>query len=280
MINDKDNAKIFLSRRVPRPFLKWVGGKSQLLGPLTETIPSFTGTYYEPFLGGGALFFELRPEKAVISDLNEELIGCYETVRDEPEALIELLSEYKYDKTFYYEMRERNPNRMDPLHRAARMIYLNKTGFNGLYRVNSKGIFNVPMGRYKDPLICDQKNLRECSNVLKTVTISCRPFEMVLQDAIPGDVVYFDPPYIPLSNSAYFTAYEKSGFGMENQRLLADVFAELDKKGVSVVLSNSDVPWIDEAYGVFNIRRVEATRMVNSNAKRRGKIGEVLVTNF
>lgn len=260
--------------------MKWAGGKSQLLGPLTDILPSFSGTYHEPFLGGGALFFALRPERAVISDLNAELISCYETVRDETEALIELLSSYEYDKTFYYEMRARDPNQMTRLHRAARMIYLNKTGFNGLYRVNSKGIFNVPMGRYKKPLICDPNNLRGCAIVLKTVTIACRSFEKVLEEAIPGDLVYFDPPYIPLSRSASFTAYEKNGFGMENQRFLADVFAKLDKKGVLVILSNSDVSWIDDGYRQFNIRRVKASRMVNSNSKRRGKVGEVLVTNF
>ena len=266
--------------RIPRPFLKWVGGKTQILHTLLDTIPRFGGTYHEPFLGGGALFFQLRPDKAVISDLNEELINCYEMVRDDPEGLINLLSEYIYDKKFYYDMRQKNPLEMSGLHRAARMIYLNKTGFNGLYRVNSKGIFNVPFGRYRNPLICDEANLRGCAVALKTARIECRSFESVLDVAQKGDLVYFDPPYIPLSKSAYFTAYEKGGFGMANQELLSRVFSELDQKGVFVILSNSDVPWIDDAYQPFNIRRIKALRMVNSDSSRRGKVGEVLVTNF
>ena len=279
-MTSSESEKKFRRKRIPRPFLKWAGGKSQLLGPLLDTLPVFSGTYHEPFLGGGALFFELRPENAVISDLNDELISCYKTVRDETEALVNLLSTYKYDKAFYYETREKNPNRMSALHSAARMIYLNKTGFNGLYRVNSKGIFNVPMGRYKNPLICDPENLRECSRILRNTTIACRSFEMVVDDAKSGDLVYFDPPYIPLSKSSYFTAYEKGGFGKENQHLLAEVFTALDRCGVMVMLSNSDVPWIHEAYKPYNIRRIEASRLVNSNSTRRGKVGEVIVTNF
>jgi DNA adenine methylase len=267
-------------RRVPRPFLKWAGGKTQLLTTLIDNLPAFDGTYHEPFVGGGALFFALLPEEAVLSDRNQELIDCYKTVRDQPEALIEALQKYKYDKESYYKTREISPDHLSLIDRAARMIYLNKTGFNGLYRVNSKGGFNVPMGRYSNPVICDADNLRACSVALKTATLKCRSFEMVVDDTQKGDFVYFDPPYIPLSRSASFTAYEKNGFGMKNQQLLAEVFAELDKKGVLVMLSNADVPWIDEHYRPFNILRIQANRAVNSNVAKRGKVGEVLVTNF
>ena len=267
-------------KRIPRPFLKWAGGKTQLLPELMQRLPHASGQYLEPFLGGGALFFQLSPRKAIISDLNQELIDCYRVVRDQPDALINILETYKYDKDFYYAMRARNPMNLDPVARAARTIYLNKTGYNGLYRVNGKGIFNVPFGRYVNPRICDAPNLLGCSAVLKQVELECRPFDAVIHHAKPGDFIYFDPPYIPRSNTAYFTAYEKHGFGMSNQEKLAEVFTELDRMGVYVMLSNACVPWIKKAYARFNIHRVKAARHVNRDASKRGAVSEVIITNY
>ena len=266
--------------RIPRPFLKWAGGKNQLLPVLLKKLPKFTGRYHEPFVGGGALFFELANPQSRISDLNQELIDCYTIVRDQPEALISILKEYIYTKDFYYSVRAKLPEELDIVTRAARTIYLNRTGFNGLYRVNSKGLFNVPMGRYKNPRICNEENLLGCAKALKSAIIECCSFETVLDVSKPGDFVYLDPPYIPLSNTANFTAYEKSGFGMENQEKLRDVFAGLTEKGVFAMLSNAFVPWIETAYAAFNIYKAAAVRLVNSDATKRGEVTEVVVTNY
>lgn len=266
--------------RIPRPFLKWVGGKTQLLQDLIRCAPSFRGQYLEPFVGGGALFYELLPRRARLSDLNRELIDCYTAVRDQVEAVILALQVHRYEKSYYYEVRDVDPWELGAAERAARMIFLNKTGFNGLYRVNSRGNFNVPFGRYKNPRICHTENLRACAEALQGVKLGCESFEAVLKHARKGDFVYFDPPYVPLSNTANFTAYEKSGFGMSNQEKLAEVFDRLDHMGVFVMLSNSDVPWIHEHYAGHRIRTVMARRSVNSNTRKRGFVGEVVVTNY
>jgi DNA adenine methylase len=267
---------------VPRPFLKWVGGKTQLVSRLRELLPSRFGRYHEPFLGGGALFFDLKPEQASLSDLNRELIECYEVIRDDVDGIVAELNEhdYRYDKDRYYEIRAWNPQELSPMARVARTIYLNKTGFNGLYRVNSKGLFNVPFGRHTNPTVCDERNLRACSELLAGAALSCRPFERVLEEAEPGDFVYFDPPYIPLSPTANFTAYARGGFDMDAQERLAQVFDELKKRGVFVMLSNADVPWIHERYAGHTIRLVSALRAVSRDGAGRGAINEVVVTSY
>jgi len=272
----------------PRPFLKWVGGKGQLLHELMKHVDRAGKfhRYHEPFVGGGALFFELvrtgrMPRaKAYLSDSNANLIVAYRGVHDNVERLIELLKEHKrkHSERHYYEVRERVPK--DALEQAARIIYLNKTGYNGLYRENSKGQFNVPFGRYKNPTVCDEENLRAVSAALRHATLEVRHFERVLDVAKQDDLVYFDPPYHPLSKTASFTSYAKGGFGEDSQRLLARVAADLHKRGVKVLLSNSMTPLVKEIYGNFTIDEVLANRNVNSRADRRGKISEALIRNF
>ncbi len=283
-------------KNLPRPFLKWVGGKGQLLPELlvrVEQAGTF-GRYHEPFVGGGALFFELARTKAMrkhawLSDNNAPLVETYQGVKEDVEAVIRLLLEHKsrHDKEHYYEVRAKG--RETPAgtqsERAARIIYLNKTCFNGLYRENSKGQFNTPMGRYKNPLICDEPNLRTVSKALKKAKIEQLPFASVLDRAQPDDLVYFDPPYHPVSKTASFTAYDKGGFGEDAQRELASVFAQLSENGVKVLLSNSMTGFVEDLYRSAPIKNltidtVNATRRVNSRADRRGKIGEALIRNF
>ena len=274
--------------KIPRPFLKWAGGKRQLLVDLmveTERAGLFKA-YHEPFVGGGALYFELyragRLEhvKVQLSDTNERLIEAYWGVRDDVEAIIGLLIEHqeKHCKEHYYAVRGRVPE--NSVERAARIIYLNRTCYNGLYRENSKGVFNVPMGRYVHPTICDAENLRAVSVALRRVHVETRSFESVLDCAEPGDFVYFDPPYHPLSKTASFTAYAQGGFDEASQRRLAMVFRELDARGVKVLLSNSMTDFVRELYDGYHIRTVRANRHVNSKADRRGEIDEALVANF
>ncbi len=278
------------ARISPRPFLKWVGGKRQLLGELRARVgqASFTGRYHEPFVGGGALFFDLYctglpgRKKAYLSDSNKRLIEAYEGVQRDVEGLIRRLNKHKaaHGKDYYYEVRGEVPD--NPIARAARLIYLNKTCFNGLFRENSKGGFNVPMGNYKNPMICDAPNLRAVAEALCRVKVEQRPFASVLDEARPGDFVYFDPPYDPVSKTSSFTAYHKGNFGEESQRELAEVFGELTKRGVRALLSNSYTPLIRKLYGGrgHTVEKVHAARMVNSRGDRRGKVAEALVRNF
>jgi len=273
-------------RGKPKPFVKWAGGKRQLLTKFRELYPDEFGTYHEPFVGGGAVFFDLTVrcgplgELAVLSDQNSELMDCYRAIRDDLGALMHALGRHQYDEKHYYSQRERDPAKLSLVERAARMLYLNRTGFNGLYRVNSKGKFNVPFGRHKNPTICDRPNLLACNAALADVELFDEPFETVLDRARKGDFAYLDPPYIPLSPTANFTAYQKHGFGMANQKKLADVFDQLAASGVMVMLSNSDVPWVHEAYARHTIRVIKARRAVNSNGARRGPVGEVVVTSY
>jgi DNA adenine methylase len=266
--------------RLPKPFVKWAGGKGQLVLELVSRMPNFEGTYFEPFVGGGALFFYLNPQKAVIQDSNEELIHCFKIVRDRTDELINALLQLKYSNEDYYRIRAEDPDTLDPVYRAARTVYLNRTGFNGLYRVNKSGKFNVPMGRYKNPTICDEKNLKACAVALVHADIVAESFETVVSRAKKGDFVYFDPPYVPVSKTANFTAYQGGGFLEDDQKRLALVFKTLTDNGVFAMLSNADVPWTREAYKQFRIHSVQATRRVNSNAKARGPVGELIVTNY
>ncbi|HLK35297.1 MAG TPA: DNA adenine methylase [Polyangiaceae bacterium] len=266
-----------------RPFLKWAGGKGQLLAQFGPLLPRSHRGYFEPFVGGAALFFARRPllrGRVVLSDVNAELVNCYRAVRDCVDDVIDALCRHVYAPDDYYRVRALDPSDMAPAERAARTIYLNKAGYNGLYRVNRAGRFNVPFGRHKNPLLCDPVNLRACSQALERVRIEERDFQEVLPTARRGDFVYFDPPYVPVSPTAVFTSYVPGGFDWAQQRRLAAVFAELSDRGVLVMLSNSDTPRVRRLYAGFRIDRVSAPRSINSNATRRGKVGEVVVRNY
>jgi DNA adenine methylase len=266
-----------------RPFLKWVGGKGQLLGQMGPLLPPRYGRYFEPFVGGAALFFSLRPPRATLTDVNAELVDCYRAVREHVEDVIHALDQHRYEEEHYYAVRAKDPAVLSLAARAARTIFLNKTGFNGLYRVNRSGRFNVPFGRYVNPGFRHPDslaNLRACARALRDVTIEVRDFTDVLRRARAGDFVYFDPPYVPVSTTSDFTSYVPGGFGADDQARLAGVFAKLAAKGVHVMLSNSDTPEVRALYARFRIDRVLASRSVNSNVTRRGKVGEVVVRSF
>ncbi len=267
-------------------FVKWAGGKKQLIEQFKKFFPQKIERYFEPFVGGGAvLFFVLRnyqPKEVIISDTNEELINAYNMVKNNVEELIKILKEYRenHNENLYYKIREQDPTKLSNIYRAVRFIYLNKTCFNGLYRVNSKGKFNVPIGSYKTPSICPENDLREISNLLKNVIIKCASFEEVLDYAQKNDFIYLDPPYYPLNKTSSFTTYTKDNFLEEEQRKLAKVFSELDKKGCIVMLSNSNTEFIKDLYLNYPINFVEANRMINCDATKRGKIKEIVITNY
>jgi len=263
---------------LPKPFLKWAGGKRQLLPEILPRVPEQAKTYHEPFLGGGALFFRLKPERAVLADLNERLVRTYRAVRDDVDNVILALEECKNDKDFYLRMRARDIDIASDVDVAAWFIFLNKTGFNGLYRVNKQGRFNVPFGSYKNPLICDRDNLRACSVALSGVKILHTDFRHVEEMTEPGDFVYFDPPYVPLTATASFTSYTRDGFTLEDQTELRDIARNLKHKRVHVLLSNSSVPVVHDLYSEgFETREVLASRAINSDATKRGKVAEALI---
>lgn len=266
-----------------RPFLKWAGGKGRLLAQFEPLFPEKIGDYHEPFLGSGAVFFRLRERiggRAYLSDSIEELVHTFRTVRDDAESLIRHLGRHVYESGHYYRVRAQNPARLSPPGIAARFIYLNRTGFNGLYRVNKSGRFNVPFGRYTNPTICDAAGLRAAAAALAGADLDRRSFAELPGWAEPGDFVYLDPPYQPLTKTANFTAYTAGGFGENEQRQLAGVCRELDRLGARFMLSNSDTPLIREIYSGFDIRRVFAARAINASASRRGKVSEVVVRNY
>jgi len=270
----------------PKPFLKWAGGKGQLLPELIARLPECFTAYHEPHVGSGALFFELTSRgassQAFLSDANQSLIDTYIAVRDQVEDVIAILRKHrkKHDPDYYYLVRAIDPSRLPLAGRAARIIYLNKTCYNGLYRENKSGQFNVPFGRYENPTICDAANLRVVSRALQGADIARRGYDSVRERAQPGDFVYFDPPYHPLSATSSFTAYDRKGFSEDDQRGLRDVFGELARRGVHVMLSNSDTPLVRELYAAFHIERVYASRSINSKGNRRGKIAELIVRNY
>ncbi|GAB6636284.1 DNA adenine methylase [Streptococcus uberis] len=275
-------------RQEAKPFTKWTGGKRQLIPQLREYLPEKYNRYFEPFVGGGALLFELQPEQAVINDFNSELINAYKVIRDNPEELVSILKEHQLNnsKEYYLELRETDRNgkleTFSKIEKAARILYMLRVNFNGLYRVNSKGQFNVPYGRYKNPKIVDENNIYNVSHYLKSneIEILNGDFEDSVRDASEGDLVYFDPPYIPLNKTSDFTSYTSDGFGMNEQIRLCELMHELTERGVKVILSNSSAPIVYEMYHGFNINTVKATRMINSIASKRGKINEVIITNF
>jgi DNA adenine methylase len=273
----------------PKPFVKWVGGKRQLLTQFRrlnlyppEKFDIKTGRYFEPFVGGGAVFFDLLPEKGFLSDLNKELVTTYNVIKNDVESLVKSLKKHKTDKEYFLKIRAQNPTTLSDLSVASRFIFLNRTCFNGMYRVNSTGGFNVPFGKYTNPLICDEVNLRKVSKALQKIDIKHQDYKEVLKKAKKGDFVYFDPPYYPVSKTASFTSYTKESFLDKEQIELRDTFLELNKRGCFVMLSNSDTPFINKIYSDhkgIRITKVEAGRAINSDASGRGKITEVLVTN-
>ncbi|MEM7608657.1 MAG: DNA adenine methylase [Myxococcota bacterium] len=270
--------------RRPTPFLKWVGGKGRILPQLQPLLPAGVDRmrHVEPFVGGGALFFSRLPKRALLRDINPNLINAYETLRDDVESLIPELEKLAlhHSPERYYRVRERYNAGGSSLQRAAMFIYLNKTCFNGLHRVNRRGEFNVPVGRYKNPRIADVDGLRAASAALSHTKIEHGGFEGLIKHARPGDFVYFDPPYEPVSRTASFTSYAQSGFSQEDQTRLRDVFRELDRRGCKLMLSNSDVPFIRELYADFHIDFVAAPRAINCNARKRGRVREVVVRNY
>lgn len=266
------------------PLVKWVGGKRQLMSDLLRNLPLHYNRYLEPFVGGGALFFTLQQENSYISDMNEELINLYQVVRDNVEELIKDLHTHENNKDYYLKIRDLdrldNYGNISAIKRASRFIYLNRTCFNGLYRVNSKGEFNVPFGKYKNPKLVDEVNLVNVSRLLQATEIKHADFKRVLDVAKVNDFVYFDPPYMPLNETSSFTSYTKDGFGIDKQIELKNVCDELHSKGVKFMLSNSDTQFIKDLYADYEINTVYASRQVNSKASGRGKITEVLIKNY
>lgn len=275
-----------------RPFLKWPGGKRQLLEAFEPLFPASFSRYFEPFVGSGAVFFRLwgtgrltgSARSPLLSDRNGELINAYRVVRDEVDALIDLLAEYaaRHNPETFYAVRalDRNGYELGDVERAARTIYLNKTCYNGLYRVNSRGEFNAPLGRYARPSILQEGTLRAASAALQGVTLEQRDYAALVDVAQAGDFFYFDPPYHPLSRTANFTAYTAGSFGPDDQRRLAVVFDKLARRGCHCMLSNSDTPFIRELYVEHRIETVQATRAINSKAAERGPITEVVILNY
>ena len=280
-------------KQAPKPFLKWVGGKGRLLDQL---LPYFSearkdeGKYFEPFFGGGAVFFALSPVSGQINDVNKALMSAYSNIKSDVDSVIEQLKVLESDylaldagarQEYFYERRnEYNQEPHDTIRKTSLLIFLNKTCFNGLYRENRKGGFNVPHGRYAKPTICDETTLRATSEALRYVDISSGSFEDAVADAKEGDFVYFDPPYHPLNPTSSFTSYSVDDFSADDQRKLKAVYDDLTKRGVRVALSNSDCEFINDLYKEYRIEKVWAGRSINSVGSKRGKITEVLVLNW
>ncbi len=272
-----------------QPFIKWVGGKRGLLEQILPLFPKKFNNYYEPFIGGGAVFFELfskgllENKKIVLSDINNELINAYNIIKTNPYELITNLENYKkqHSKEFYYKIREldrkKNYKKLSNLEKATRFIYLNKTCFNGLYRVNKKGYFNTPIGSYKNPNIADSDTILSASEALQNATIKQQLFKDILKEVQEDDLVYFDPPYYPLNDTSNFTSYDSNCFLKDEQFELFEVFDKLADKGVKVVQSNSDTNFIKDLYKKYDITIVNANRFINSKSNGRGKITEVLI---
>jgi len=275
----------------PRPFLKWAGGKTQLLPQLIEHLPEEWNAYHEPFVGGGALFFGLVRAgllgdfPAFISDLNRELVDAYRAIRVAPGRLCDLLADIQkrhgaLGREEYINARLASPWKLGLNDRAARMIFLNKAGFNGLYRVNADGRFNVPWGNQPKKKIFDRENIMAVSESLRAAEVLCESFGDGLYRAQPGDLVYFDPPYVPASETSNFTAFTRGGFDLRDQEQLAGTFEALVKRGAFVMLSNSDTPWVRERYAEHRIVSLKARRAINSDGAKRGEVGEVLVCGW
>ena len=278
------------TNKLVAPVVKWVGGKRQLLPEIKKYSPKKFNTYFEPFVGGGAVLFEFQPKNAIVNDINKELINLYSVIQNNVEELISKLSDtdtYSNTSECYYKIREldREPqkyNKMTGIDRAARILYLNKTCYNGLYRVNSVGEFNSPFGSYKNPNIVNEITLRAVNKYFNESNIKFLniDFEKAVKNAKKGDFIYFDPPYAPISKTSNFTGYNESGFGENEQIRLKTLCDILDKKGVKFLLSNSDCEFIRELYSDYNIVTIKAKRAINSNGNNRGTVSEVLIRNY
>jgi DNA adenine methylase len=280
---DNDRAKKF---SLGQPFLKWAGGKRQLLPVIKKNLPPAYNVYFEPFVGAGAVLLDLQPATVFINDVNEELINCYNVIRDMPIDLVASLKRHKNTKEYFYKLREldrtRDFHKLGPVERASRIIYLNKTCYNGLFRVNKSGQYNTPFGRYKNPNIVNAEVIMAISHYLNNndITILNGDFTKTVKTAKRGDFVYFDPPYDPVSNTSSFTGYSFQEFGRAEQIRLRDCFEDLTRRGCSVMLSNSSTDFIAELYSDYKIIRVPANRSINSVASKRGKIDEFLILNY
>lgn len=263
-----------------KPVLKWAGGKTQLLPTLMQVMPAAFGDYFEPFLGGGALFFRLALPGATAADSNHELVQFYEIVRDDPAELLNIVAQWPISGEYYYHLRSLEPESLDPLTRAARFVYLNKTCYNGLHRVNKQGRFNTPFGGKTDVKILDEANLYRASAVLRRTGVRCADYHEVLAVARPGDFVYLDPPYMPLGGYSDFRRYTRHFFGEEDHAELARTFRALAERGVKALLSNSATERIGQLYDGFPIREVKASRQVNCKPEGRGQITELLIANY
>ncbi|MHA1195623.1 MAG: DNA adenine methylase [Promethearchaeota archaeon] len=284
-IKRRQNRKAKSIVDVPKPFLKWAGGKRQLISQMDPYFPKKFNKYIEPFVGGGAIFFYLLPKRAILMDINQELINVYNVIKNNIEELINSLKKHVNEREYYYKIRnlDRDPSiyeNLSNVEKASRTIYLNRCCYNGLYRVNSKGQFNVPFGRYKNPQFCDEKNLMVVHEALQNVEIVNASFEKCLDFAEKNDFIYLDPPYVPISSSSNFTSYTKDNFGREDQIKLHHIFKALDERGCKVMLSNSYNEFILNLYKDYKINILQAKRAINSDAKKRGEIRELLITNF
>lgn len=275
--------------KLPQPILKWAGGKRQLLDVIVNKIPNEVNCYFEPFLGGGAVLFGYRPDKAIINDFNKELVNMYRVIQNYPDSLAELLTEHQksHCKEYYYTVRnfdrdENEYSKLSDVEKAARMIYLNKTCYNGLYRVSSKGYFNTPIGRYVNPKIVDRENILAISRYFNEnkIEIFCGDFKDVLKDAKKGDFVYLDPPYQPMSKSSSFTEYTDVGFTYEDQIRLKEECDRLDKTGVKFLLSNSDSPLMHSLYDGYTMQVIPVKRFINCNSEKRDNVNEILISNY
>ncbi|RAM49669.1 MAG: DNA adenine methylase [Hapalosiphonaceae cyanobacterium JJU2] len=273
--------------KLVRPFLKWAGGKRQLVPDIIAShLPQKYNTYYEPFIGGGALLFSLQPKQAVINDSNTELINCYKVIRDSVDELIEDLKKHNNQESYYYAIRDWDRNKdyqsKSPVERASRIIFLNKTCYNGLFRVNSQGQFNVPFGRYKNPNILDIAVLKAVSKYFNDnqIDILNLDFQEAIQGAKKGDFIYFDPPYDPVSDTSSFTGYDVNGFNKDQQIRLKETFDDLNSRGCNILLSNAYTEFIVNLYGDYKQTKIAATRAINSNVSKRGKVDEILIQNY
>lgn len=269
------------------PFVKWAGGKRQLMESITPLLPKRISSYCEPFLGGGAVFFSLQPKKAVVNDLNQDLMLVYETIRDDVDALIASLQTHENTADYYYMMRDMDRDKkaysaLSRVEKASRLLYLNKTCFNGLFRVNSSGEFNTPFGHYKNPNIVNEPVLRAVSQYFSasSITFCSEDFSQTLERVGKGSFVYLDPPYDPLSGTANFTGYNQGGFGRAEQIRLKEACDRLTKRGVKFMLSNSATDFIRELYQAYDVTVVKAKRAINANARKRGAVEEVLIRNY
>lgn len=268
-----------------KPVIKWVGGKRQLLTKIKENMPQKFNSYFEPFIGGGALFFDLEKDNSYINDYNPELTNLYQVIRDNPKELIEDLKKHINTEEYYYNMRAKDRDtkiysKMSDIEKASRFIYLNKNGYNGLYRVNKKGQNNVPYGRYKNPKYIEEENILSCSELLKKTTITTGDFSNIKEFIKEGDFVYFDPPYVPLNTTSSFTSYTDKGFDDSMQIRVKELCDYIDNIGAYFMLSNSYTEFILDLYKGYNIQTVEASRALNCKAEQRGKINEILVKNY